>query len=66
MKGGGAGMNNQYEKSWESYGDFELCKDCPYNPRSGKIYHGQDRMIEDAIKLLIRYGHHVVMKQDDR
>ena len=60
--GGEAGMNDTYEKSWESYGDFELCKDCPYNPRSG----GHDRMIEDAIKLLIRDGYHVVMKQDDR
>lgn len=47
-----------------TYGDFELCKDCPYNPRPGKVWefgcaHGQDRMIEDAIKLLIRDGHNV-------
>ena len=40
-----------------TYGDFDLCVECPYNPKPGKIWkygcaHGQDKMIEDAIALL--------------
>lgn len=40
-----------------TYGDFDLCIECPYNPNPGKIWqygcaHGQDKMIDDAIKLL--------------
>lgn len=40
-----------------TYGDFELCVECPYNPNPGKIWefgcvHGQDKMIDDAIALL--------------
>lgn len=47
----------KYLTCFTSYGDLELCKDCPYNPHPGKIWefgcaHGQDRMTEDAIKFL--------------
>ena len=40
-----------------TYGDFDLCVECPYNPNPGKIWeygcaHGQDKMIDDAIDLL--------------
>ncbi len=40
-----------------TFGTDDLCIECPYNPRPGKIWefgcaHGQDRMIKDTISIL--------------
>ena len=47
----------KYLPCLSTFGDFDLCKECPYNEHPGKVWkygcaHGQDKIIKDALTLL--------------